>query len=68
MHYFIEDMHKVFEIYKYYPPKMDEKFTQNAMRLSIHGKKKGHYLEIELSSKNEGCLDLFELLYIVFCK
>lgn len=49
LHFFIQDMHKAFEIYLFYPPKIEGTFTDNAGRLSIYGENKpACHLDIEL--------------------
>lgn len=38
--FFIKNIHDAFKLYPCYPQKMEDNFTQNAVRLSINGKKK----------------------------
>lgn len=38
--FFIKNIHEAFKLYPCYPQKMEDNFTQNAVRLSINGKKK----------------------------
>lgn len=47
--FFIKNIHEAFKLYPCYPQKMEDNFTQNAVRLSINGKTKiGFQLETGL--------------------